>query len=259
MNKERSAVGVEIRSCQTLEEFQACVALEKRIWQCEDIEVVPAAMFAVIAKTGGQVFGAFQGGRIIGFTLANPGFRKEGLGTRIFLQSHMTAVLPEYENRGVGRRLKLFQREEALSRGIALVEWTFDPLELRNAYFNLTRLGAVIRRYLPNFYGITSSPLHSGIPTDRLVAEWWLESERARAAVAGQPPPFAGKEMVRVSAPADIGNIRTRDREMAIRIQSEMREQFTNWFAKGYVATGIETVAGVTSYLLAPAPRGEDA
>jgi predicted GNAT superfamily acetyltransferase len=252
MSQASSAEGVEIRSCHALEQFEACVALEKQIWRCEDIEVVPAAMFAVFAKTGGQVLGAFHGGRIIGFTLANPGFRKEGSGTRIFLHSHMTAVLPEFENQGVGRRLKLFQREEALSRGIALVEWTFDPLELRNAYLNLTRLGAVMRRYLPNFYGITSSPLHSGIPTDRLVAEWWLESARARAAVAGQPPPAAGKVMVRVSAPADIGNIRTRDPETAIRVQSEMREQFSNWFAKGYVATGIETVAGVTSYLLEP-------
>lgn len=252
MSQASSAVGVEVRSCHTLAEFEACVAIEKHVWQCADIELVPAALFAVFAKTGGQVLGAFHGGRIIGFTLANPAFRKEGFGTRTFLHSHMTAVLPEYENRGVGRRLKLFQREEALSRGIALVEWTFDPLELRNAYFNLVRLGAIMRRYLPNFYGITSSPLHSGMPTDRLVAEWWLDSPRARAAVAGQAPPAAGKGAVRVSVPADIGAIKTRDPERAIRIQSEMREQFLDWFAKDYAATGIETATGVTSYVLEP-------
>src|ERR1700689_114357 len=90
----------------------------------------------------------------------------------------MTAVLQNYRDRGIGRRLKLFQREDALQRGIHLVEWTFDPLEVKNAYLNFMRLGAIARRYLPNCYGVTTSPLHGGMPTDRLIAEWWLDSPR---------------------------------------------------------------------------------
>ncbi len=91
----------------------------------------------------------------------------------------MLGVVDDYRNAGVGRRLKLAQREEALARGIDLVEWTFDPLEIKNAFFNIERLGAIVRRYVQNQYGITASPLHGGLPTDRCVAEWWLRSPRA--------------------------------------------------------------------------------
>src|SRR6202012_2433270 len=101
-----------------------------------------------------------------------------------YLHSHMLAVLPEYRNAGLGRRLKLAQRDDALSRGFDLMEWTFDPLEIKNAYFNLERLGAIARRYNVNQYGITSSPLQGGLPTDRLVAEWWLKSKRVEQLLA---------------------------------------------------------------------------
>src|SRR5437660_8147959 len=95
----------------------------------------------------------------------------------------MTGVASDYRDRGVGRLLKLFQREEALGRGIRLIQWTFDPLELRNAHFNLNRLGAISRRYLANLYGTTTSPLHRGLATDRLLVEWRLDSSRAVAAI----------------------------------------------------------------------------
>ena len=95
-----------------------------------------------------------------------------------YLHSHMLGVKSEYRNTGLGRRLKLFQREDAIAHGYDLMEWTFDPLEIKNAYFNLERLGAIARRYNINQYGITTSPLQGFLPTDRLVAEWWLKSER---------------------------------------------------------------------------------
>src|SRR5215471_13217835 len=119
---------IQIRACTQLEEFRACVALQKQIWAEADLEIVPDTIFVVAAHTGGQILGAFDAQRLIGFTLSVPGLRNRAP----YLHSHMTGVLPEYRDRGVGRMLKLVQREEALSRDIRLIEWTFDPLEVRN-------------------------------------------------------------------------------------------------------------------------------
>ena len=196
--------GIEVRQCHSLDEYEEGVRLERVIWG-EEI-TVPAPIFVVADHTGGQVIGAFDGGKMVGMTLALAGFR----GTLRFLHSHMTAVLPEYQNRGVGRRLKLFQRQDALKRGIPLVEWTFDPLELKNAHFNLVRLGAVARRYIPDCYGVTESPLHAGLPTDRLVAEWWLDSVRVKEILAGNLPP-ANPAVQRISIAANISELKKRD------------------------------------------------
>jgi len=208
---------------------------------------VPAAIFVVAHHSGGQVLGAFEGGKIIGFTLALAGLR----GAQRFLHSHMTAVLPAYQNRGVGRRLKLFQRQDALKRGIPLVEWTFDPLELKNAHFNLVRLGAVARRYIPDCYGVTNSPVHAGLPTDRLMAEWWLDSERVRGILADNPAPAKGP-LERISIPSGVTETRMNDRAAGLRIQSAVRSQFEQLFSKGYVARGIENRGDATDYLLEP-------
>jgi predicted GNAT superfamily acetyltransferase len=237
---------IEIRHCHSLAEYDECVRLERSTWG-EDI-TVPAAIFVVAHHSGGQVLGAFDDGRIIGFTLALAGLR----GAQRFLHSHMTAVLPAYQNRGVGRRLKLFQRQDALKRGIPLVEWTFDPLELKNAHFNLARLGAVARRYIPDCYGVTNSPLHAGLPTDRLVAEWWLDCERVRGILADNALP-AKRKPERIPVPSNIAEIKMNDRATALRIQSAMRPQFEQWFSKGYVASGIEERGDSTDYLLEPA------
>jgi predicted GNAT superfamily acetyltransferase len=236
---------ISVRCCTQLAEFEECVRIQQVVWG-EDI-VVPAAMFVVALEVGGQVLGAFEGQRMAGFTMAVPGVH-DG---KIFLHSHMTAVLEELRDRGVGRMLKLFQREDALGRGINLVEWTFDPLELKNARFNLTRLGAVARRFIPNFYGITLSPLHSGLPTDRLVAEWHLDSARVRAVLAEEALPTV-KDAVRIAVPADIGEMKQNDTRRALDQQSRIREEFQKWFAAGYVATGIERGPSQVCYVLEP-------
>src|SRR5215468_10576547 len=184
---------IVVRKCDTLPEFNHCVALQREIWGEIDLEIEPAAMFVVAANTGGQVLGAFDGSRLIGYTLAVVGWREN----KPYLHSHHTGIHTDYRDRGIGRRLKLFQREDALGRGIRLVEWTFDPLEPRNAHFNLNRLGAICRRYLPNLYGTTTSPLHRGLATDRLVAEWALDSPRVIAAVSrgSVEPPIEGAQI----------------------------------------------------------------
>ena len=117
---------------------------------------------------------------MVGFALAVPGVR----GGHPYLHSHMLAVRKDYRNGGLGRRIKLYQREEAITRGFELIEWTFDPLEIKNAYLNIEKLGAIVRRYTINQYGITTSPLQGGLPTDRLIAEWWLKSKRVETLVA---------------------------------------------------------------------------
>jgi predicted GNAT superfamily acetyltransferase len=204
-------------------------------------------LFVVAANTGGQVLGAFAGGELVGYTLAVAGWR-EG---RPFLHSHHTGVHANYRDRGVGRMLKLFQREEALGREIRLIEWTFDPLELRNAHFNLNRLGAICRRYLPNFYGVTSSPLHRGLPTDRLVAEWHLDSARVVAAI-GDLVPEPGDAPAAIELPSELERWKQDRPEQVASVQSRVREEFGKWFARGYAAIGLRQAKTGSAYLLAP-------
>jgi len=253
MSEPAAATGIIVRNCHGLAEFETCVGLQRRVWGGADIDVVPLPLFVVAAETGGEVFGAFTGGEMVGFTLALAAVR-DG---RPYLHSHMTAVLEEFRDRGVGRQLKLFQRQDALSRGIELVEWTFDPLEIKNAYFNLECLGAIARRYLPNCYGLTTSPLHAGLPTDRLVAEWWLRSPGVETALAGgeekgAKPAIAPPGAARIRVPATMDELRRGKPAEALRVQGEIRRQFLDWTSRGYAAVGLERRADGADYLLAP-------
>jgi len=183
--EDRAAEKIVVRHCQGLAEFGACFEIQRSVWGSADADLVPLPLFVVAAETGGQVLAAFADDRMVGFTLALAGLH----GKAPFLHSHMTAVLDGWRDRGVGRRLKLFQRNDALGRGIDLIEWTFDPLQVKNAYFNLVRLGAIARRFVANMYGALSTPLQAGLPTDRLIAEWRLGSARVRRAVAAASAP----------------------------------------------------------------------
>jgi len=226
-----------IRKCQGLEEMRACVLLQKEVWNYADIELVPLRVFVVGERIGGQVVGAFDRGELVGFAFAMPGVRHG----HSFLYSQMLAVRQPYRNSGVGRRLKLFQREDALAHGFELMEWTFDPLEIKNAYLNLEKLGAIVRRYQRNLYGVTQSALQGGLPTDRLVAEWWLKSKRVETLLAtGSKPEFQALEAI--SVPAEIYDWKaeavTRDRAQAV--QDRNREAFRKAFAGGLAVLGYE-------------------
>jgi predicted GNAT superfamily acetyltransferase len=226
---------IEVRGLKGLDELNEAVRLQKEIWGFADIELLPLRLFVVAQKVGGQTLGAFDGDRMVGFLLAIPGLRQ---GT-MYLHSHMMGVLPEYRNLRIGRRLKLAQREEALSRGIRLVEWTFDPLELKNAFFNIERLGAIVRRYVRNQYGTTSSPLHGGLPTDRCVAEWHLDSPHATAILEGREY-SRGPVLERIAIPSDIAEIRATDPSKAKTIQADASDQFEEYFSRGLAVTGFE-------------------
>jgi predicted GNAT superfamily acetyltransferase len=249
-SSEENPLEIAVRSCSGLSEFATCIEIERAVWGSADVDIVPLPLFVVAAETGGQVLGAFVGDRMVGFTLAIAGVQ----GRKPFLHSHMTAVLRPYRNQGAGRKLKIFQREEALGRGIDLIEWTFDPLEIRNAYFNF-RLGAIVRRFIPNMYGLTTSPLHGGLPTDRLVAEWRLRSARVRRALAEKRTrrrKSRSKEFARIRVPADFGRLRGTKPEEAARVQAEARQEFEHWLASGYAATGIDRNDDAAEYLLEP-------
>jgi predicted GNAT superfamily acetyltransferase len=244
----KTELKLDYRHCHTHEEFRTCQALERVVWNDPGL-LVPLPLYVVTAEGGGQVLGAFAGERMVGFTMALPGLH----GTRSYLHSHMTAVLPEFRDRGVGRGLKLFQRADAIERGIDLVEWTFDPLEIKNAHFNLMRLGAVVRRFLPNCYGVTGSPLHGGLPTDRLVAEWELRSERAERCLRNEPPVTSfSARAERIAVPQAIGKLREADPAAALQIQTRIRDEFLQWFSRGYVAVAIETGGDPANYVLEP-------
>jgi predicted GNAT superfamily acetyltransferase len=246
---------IQIRKCTTLPDFHRCVELQRAVWNESDLETEPYTAFVIANQTGGQVLGAFDGPTMIGFTMAVVGLHHNVP----YLHSHFTGVLPEYRDRKIGRALKLFQREEALSRDIRLIEWTFDPLETRNAHFNINRLGAIVRTYIPNFYGVTTSPLHRGLPTDRLLAEWRLDSPRVIAAInnlAPQPaeapatihiplPPVAQGESASPAAfPPAESSLST--------LQSKIRFEFLHWFSKNYAVTSLRFTPSGADYLLAP-------
>jgi predicted GNAT superfamily acetyltransferase len=239
---------IEIRVLTAHSEFRDAVRLQQEIWGFEDVELLPLRLFVVASKIGGQALGAFDGARMIGFCLAIPGLKP---GRKSYLHSHMLGVLAEYRDAHVGRRLKLAQREEALARGVDLIEWTFDPLEIKNAFFNMERLGAIVRRYVPNQYGTTSSPLHGGLPTDRCIAEWWIASERTRAIVAGAPFPRNPAEVC-IAIPSDIATIRSKEPKRAREIQEKAHVQFQGAFDRGLAVIGFERTKEAGTYLLGP-------
>jgi len=243
-----SVEAIAIRRCEGLDELRACVALQKEIWNFTDAELVPLRMFVVAEKVGGQVMGAFAGNRMVGFALSVPGTRSGS----VYLHSHMLAVHQDHRNGGLGRRLKLLQREDALARGIELIEWTFDPLEIKNAYLNLEKLGAIARRYNINQYGITSSPLQGGLPSDRLIAEWWLKSKRVETVMgSGKLPAF--KQQSEIEVPAKIYEWKStaETRGEAQKVQERNRGQFLQAFEAGLAVLGYQRdAAGNGKFLL---------
>jgi len=224
------SLNIEVRNCKEVDELRAFVALQKEVWGFADNELVPLRIFSLAPKIGGQTVGAWHGDTLVGFAFSIPGTRNG----HAYLHSHMLAVKAEYRNSGLGRRLKLFQREDAIAHGYELIEWTFDPLEIKNAYLNLERLGAIARRYNINQYGITSSPLQGFLPTDRLVAEWWLRSRRVEAVLSNQPQPGL-EEKLRIEVPAEIYSWKADPdtRQKAADVQLRNRELFLKAFSQG--------------------------
>lgn len=237
-------VSLRIAPLTTLEEFERCVELQLAVWKYDVADLIPRRVFLLANRIGGQVFGAFDESRngrpdaIIAFAMSLPGYR-DGMP---YLHSHMLAVLPEYRNFGIGRRLKLAQRDDAIARGFELMEWTFDPLEIKNAYLNIARLGAICRRYAPNFYGSSSSPLQAGLPTDRLYAEWWLRSERVQRILDPDTRKAEEETISRISVPHTIQSWKQNPAHHgdALALQTRNREALQAAFANGLAVVEYE-------------------
>jgi predicted GNAT superfamily acetyltransferase len=259
---------IVIRECRGFDELQACVDLQIEVWGYSDGDVIPRRMFLVAQKIGGQVIAAFEAGNsedgsatsMVGFALALPGV-KTGAQSRTgrpesYLHSHMLAVREGYRNQSIGAKLKLAQREDALARGIDRMEWTFDPVEIKNAFLNIHKLGAIVRRYEENFYGASSSRLQGGLQTDRLVAEWWIGSPRVAAAVNGdraKPVDAEVEETIQVPAAIYEWKAEESQRHLAQAVQAENRARFQDGFARGLAVTGFtRDGAGNGIYQLGP-------
>ena len=237
---------IEIRPCAGFDELEACVQLQIETWGYDESDVIPRKTFLVAQRIGGQVLGAFDtelvgnpAETMVGFVFSLPGVVTGKGEPQAYLHSHMLAVRQAYRNRGLGRQLKLEQRLEALSRGIRCMEWTFDPLEIKNAFLNIHRLGATVRRYLVDFYGVSSSRLQAGLPTDRLLAEWRLDSPRVQAILIGQSTPAQLIEE-RIQVPASIYDWKATEvgREQALAVQLENRQKFQQAFSRGLAVVG---------------------
>ena len=259
-------VDVQIRRAQGLEDYQAIVELQKEVWgytEMEDLAAVPILMIA--NRFGGAVLAAEEpSGRVIGFSMANLGWTRQ---KKLFWWSHMTAVVEDYRDRDIGLRLKLRQRDEALAAGIDEVHWTFDPLQALNAHFNVHKLGVVVREYEHNVYGYSPSPLHKGLPTDRFVAEWHLNSDRVKERVDNPAPALILRDfdrILRINAPGrepnlgldespllleiptNINELKHDDAAQAKTWQDGIRAACEHYFTVGYI---------ITDFILVDKPR----
>lgn len=244
-------MAVEIRECISMDDLEGCLRLQREVFGFPELEVSPRRHLVVAREAGGWTLGAFQGDRLVGFVNHLVGRR----GNELIGYSHMMAVDSEAQNAGVGTRLKFAQRDRALAEGIKFIRWTWDPMQARNAHFNLNRLGVVVRSYGDNFYGTNYSVAGSydgtatGLDSDRLFAEWELDSARVTATAAGEPTTRGPVER-EIVIPADWSNLVKRDVAAARAEQLRVRTEFLDAFAAGLVCTGFLRDAASPRYLL---------
>jgi predicted GNAT superfamily acetyltransferase len=237
-----------VRECTTLEDYAACIELQRNIWQYDNLDVTPIRSFVIARRSGGFTLGAFdRSGKLIGFVHALAAFDEK---LNPYYYSNMLAIEQGLQNAGIGVKLKLAQRENALKKGVPLMAWTFDPLQSRNAYLNIHKLGGVVRKYILNFYGnYSTSPLHRGLDTDRLFVEWWVGSEHVRGALSGGRRSEQPEAVIEV--PRHIEEIKKRDIEEARQWQLKIRIEFQHCLDDGLFCAGFEADAagGNSRYL----------
>lgn len=273
-NRRTEARMMVIRTCQGQDELDACVNLQVETWGYDPTDVIPRKAFLVWQKVGGQVIGAFDtaiedspvdGGprSLVGFVLSLPGIKSSIEGPQPYLHSHMLAVKDRYRNQGLGVKMKLAQRNDALARGIRHIEWTFDPLEIKNAYLNIHKLGTIARTYHVDFYGASSSRLQGGLPTDRLVAEWELDSPHVKAALGetgNQDAETPVRIEERIPVPATIYDWKASEagRPHALAVQLENRYRLQRAFSQGLAVLGFSRDAeGNGIFELGPLNRSD--
>lgn len=225
---------MKIRECATLDELAACVDLQREVFALPEIEISPVRHFVVTKNAGGFALGAFSGNELVGFVLSVPAFLR---GEKAFY-SHMTAVRAGFQGSGIGARLKWAQRERALELGVKFIKWTFEPVKARNAFFNLEKLGAIVTEYEENFYGVdysTAGEDKIGLASDRLFAEWHLESEKVERLANGENFAEPAAPHARITIPVDWSAVVKSDPQRALQEQIRVREDFKSAFAAGLI------------------------
>jgi len=244
-------VELDIRECTTLEQLGECVDLQREVFALPEVELSPVRHFVVTRNAGGFTLGAYDGDRLAGYVLSVPAFLR---GERAFY-SHMTGVRGEYQSLGVGARLKWAQRERALAEGVKYIKWTFEPVKARNGYFNLEKLGAIVCEYQRNFYGTDyavspESGKQIGLQSDRLFAEWHLESDKVTALAAGEKYIVAGEPEAEVEIVNDWSTLVGSDPAAALELQLRVRRDFEAAFAAGLVGRSFRRDPDRPAYLL---------
>jgi predicted GNAT superfamily acetyltransferase len=273
---EAATPPITIRPLSTLEERNRCVALQAEVWGPEASELVPERMLALAQRLGGILSGAFdEHDELIGFVFGLTGVT----GGKVLHWSDMLAVRAGTRNRGIGDALKRHQRDLLLRQGVPLVQWTFEPLESRNAHINLAHLGVVVREYVRDFYPGSASPLHGEIGTDRIIAEWPIASDRVarRLHGASAPPTLADvadtpvvnavrfdgdlprphapdlertEPHIRIAVPSRIQDLKQADPALARDWRAATRAAFERYLVRGYIATEFVRGDGVGYYVL---------
>ena len=243
-----------LRDLHTIEEFRQIVELEQRIWEYSDFaDVVTVPVLIITVKRGAILIGAYdRDDRMVGFVYSLVG-TKNG---KAMQWSHMAGVLPEHRGQGLGHQLKVAQRARALAAGFDLIEWTFDPLQAINAHLNFRRLGVVCDEYAENIYGDSSSVLHRGTPTDRLVVQWNIRAAAVATRLVGDASPRpADDDGVEIEIPAGFTRMQRESPDIALQWRLRIREQFTTYFPSGYRAIDFElNPGGGGRYLLSRRP-----
>lgn len=241
-----------IRECNTVEELSGCVALQREVFGLPDIEISPVRHFIVTKNAGGFTLGAFTAeNRLVGFVLSVAMF----FGDEQSFYSHMTAVSAEFQSFGIGAQLKWAQREKALSKDVKFIKWTFQPVQARNAFFNLEKLGAIVREYKPNFYGTDYSTSNEkgekiGLDSDRLFAEWNLKSEKVEKLAKGEEFIETGEVKQTIEIPNNWNELVKTNPQQAIAEQNRVKQEFQTAFAKNLVCRSFERDQQNPKYLL---------
>lgn len=247
MTKEK----IIIRECETVKDLSECTRLQREVFTLPDIEVSPVRHLIVTKHAGGFTLGAFVENRLVGFVLSVPAF----FGSEKFFYSHMTAVSADFQSHGIGTKLKWAQRTQALSENIKLIKWTFQPVQARNAFFNLEKLGAIVRRYKPNFYGTDYSTFDKqgkeiGLDSDRLFAEWNLKSEKVKKLAKGENFTETDEIARTIEIPNDWNGLLKSDAEFAKSEQTRVKGEFENAFAENLICRSFVRDEQNPKYLL---------
>jgi predicted GNAT superfamily acetyltransferase len=235
---------VTIQSIDDVAEMRAVEELQKEVWGIPDIEVVPLTQLVAAKEAGGTLIGAYDADVLVGFVYGFPSF-EYGQAAH---HSHMLAVKTAYRNLDLGRKLKLAQRERVMAQGIAVMTWTFDPLQSLNAHFNFRKLGVVADRYLPDFYGAEAASFLHQTGTDRLWVSWWLTSDHVKRTISGDRTVLPGE--ISIEIPRDINSLQQQDPHTALKWREETRAAFTEAIAKGYKVVGFTREKDIGKYQL---------